>query len=1135
VQADSGIELSKVRWRQVENIFIAVFCVELFLRLFWIGLKGMVKDPWAWFDFVIVFMSAFDNFYMSPLPKQLIFCCEVDASGSQTLPGLSVLRVIRLARLARIVRLLKLCKELNLLAGGLMASLRELFWTLLMLFICLYVFAIVGVDLISRDPVYHGTVVEGKFANIFTSMWTLLRLATLDDWADIMNTIISKRPMLCPVIGLFMGLSTLGLLNLIVGIMCASAMLVTKRDDHVGSLRTTVRRHKALMELRAVLQHRKKPGPTDTWGEQELLSFLQDYPALHRELTRTGLTEDALEAAFVAIDMYMPKGHVTSDEFIGTLMVFSSDLRSRFLDFLELESLIQLLTLDLERARRWLVAFLEEMELSILRSVPWNDQASAQGKMEFHKLLLRVKMYQAWLVKGKHGKHCHLHHDHAHDHLNPHDSPVPPVKSAETVETVEPTNTQTGQGDPLPVTDEEGDDIEEADEEEGEGDADELEEDAPAGEATVDVSPPAPQPSAREPLIGAEDATGACSADAAQEVQHGESAASMDSANSTLFTALPSFHSADAADEAEEDEEEDDDDDRQDRAMTTMASFDSFFAIFLVLNMILIGVQVDDSLADTDHKTAWWLGNSSLTLVFTVELFLRLLLLNQVYRKHDYTLSYYFFPAFPHAPRLHAPPPGHEGEHHVPTAIQAWRRALFGGWERLRRDAFGMFDLTIVIFCISDDFILSFIEGSFSPRIIGIIRVIRLIKVTRIGRSMRLTMALFLLTEQLVKAYRSVFWAVMLLLIKIYVTSIIILTLLTGNIRKNPQHDPTGVLLDRYEHLGDCMWIQLRLATLDGWLDILNELMDDGWYKMALFVAMVTAYNALGIMNLIVGVMCESAIEVRKSFERHTKQLVLKGLRHALASVKKRFDQGIGGHKALSRSNLSEALKDKKLTSLFAAAQLQLADVWAIFDQMSMGSSVLATTDSVVLSDFVNSCMRFGQPISSMDVIAAKVQLAALETHYDEVVERTHNAVAQYSAALQMLVHPRARAVVKVNKHVVSFIVEAEHFLANSKKEAHKSLHDLTAKKENKTLWPWDRCEIMKQAGTVKYQDCKQLLEAAKNSSAEPEQDRNASPRKSWRSRMSIRPSSGKGTPREDSGAEQRQGQCSEEEKPATS
>ena len=60
---------------------------------------------------------------------------------------MAVLRVFRLLRLVRLVRLLRFLKELWLLVSGLLESLRILSWTMLMLFIVVYIYAVLGREL----------------------------------------------------------------------------------------------------------------------------------------------------------------------------------------------------------------------------------------------------------------------------------------------------------------------------------------------------------------------------------------------------------------------------------------------------------------------------------------------------------------------------------------------------------------------------------------------------------------------------------------------------------------------------------------------------------------------------------------------------------------------------------------------------------------------------------------------------------------------------------------------------------------------------------------------------------------------------------------------------------------------------
>merc|ERR1719261_777923 len=98
---------------------------------------------------------------------------EGSNDAAKLLGPVMVLRVLRLARLARTVRLLAQFKELWMLVRVLMSSAGTMFYTFLLIFIILYVFACLGIELITTDvelreddPEFN-RLVETYFPNIY--------------------------------------------------------------------------------------------------------------------------------------------------------------------------------------------------------------------------------------------------------------------------------------------------------------------------------------------------------------------------------------------------------------------------------------------------------------------------------------------------------------------------------------------------------------------------------------------------------------------------------------------------------------------------------------------------------------------------------------------------------------------------------------------------------------------------------------------------------------------------------------------------------------------------------------------------------------------------------------------------------
>ena len=87
--------------------------------------------------------------------------------------------VLRLARVLRALRLVTAVPRLQLLVSSLLKSIPSLGYVGLLLTVLFYVYAVMGIFLFrGNDPVH--------FQDLSTSLLTLFRVVTLEDWTDVM-------------------------------------------------------------------------------------------------------------------------------------------------------------------------------------------------------------------------------------------------------------------------------------------------------------------------------------------------------------------------------------------------------------------------------------------------------------------------------------------------------------------------------------------------------------------------------------------------------------------------------------------------------------------------------------------------------------------------------------------------------------------------------------------------------------------------------------------------------------------------------------------------------------------------------------------------------------------------------------
>ncbi|WP_109438041.1 ion transporter [Aquimarina sp. AU119] len=140
----------------LNKIILGVFIIEIVVKIIAEGKKPWMyfTDGWNIFDFIIV-AAAFLPF------------------------GGSSVAILRLLRLLRVLKLIKALPKLQMLVSALLKSVPSMGYVSILLGLLFYIYAVAGVFFFSENDPIH-------FKDLQTSMLSLFRIVTLEDWTDIM-------------------------------------------------------------------------------------------------------------------------------------------------------------------------------------------------------------------------------------------------------------------------------------------------------------------------------------------------------------------------------------------------------------------------------------------------------------------------------------------------------------------------------------------------------------------------------------------------------------------------------------------------------------------------------------------------------------------------------------------------------------------------------------------------------------------------------------------------------------------------------------------------------------------------------------------------------------------------------------
>ena len=229
---------------------VGLFTIEFLLHwLFeWLRVKGrgccasfcsLMQDLWSKFDLMCLALAWVDLL--------LTYFIQVEGGTS----AFAVLRVLRLMRLLRLLRLLKIMQQLWLLLSSMVAAMRVLMWATGMLICICYIFGILVYELTKGSLETRPDLAE-DWNGVVLSMLSLAQIATFSgidlvrrrrgvcvpspvsepsasapniQFRSLMFRIdASDGWLFLPALFLFMAIASLGIINLIVGVLLTAVL-----------------------------------------------------------------------------------------------------------------------------------------------------------------------------------------------------------------------------------------------------------------------------------------------------------------------------------------------------------------------------------------------------------------------------------------------------------------------------------------------------------------------------------------------------------------------------------------------------------------------------------------------------------------------------------------------------------------------------------------------------------------------------------------------------------------------------------------------------------------------------------------------------------------------------------------------
>eukprot|EP00929_Paragymnodinium_shiwhaense_P017684 TRINITY_DN12726_c3_g2_i1.p1 TRINITY_DN12726_c3_g2~~TRINITY_DN12726_c3_g2_i1.p1 ORF type:complete len:1270 (-),score=364.95 TRINITY_DN12726_c3_g2_i1:245-4054(-) len=358
-------------------------------------------------------------------------------------------------------------------------------------------------------------------------------------------------------------------------------------------------------------------------------------------------------------------------------------------------------------------------------------------------------------------------------------------------------------------------------------------------------------------------------------------------------------------------------------------------------------------------------------------------------------------------------------------------------------DKWTNFDFWVITISYVDAFILEPMQIQSGVAVLAVLRVVRLFRLARLIRLLKLLKQLWMLMGCMFASINIIVWAIGMVVLISYIFGLLFYEVANCGTKVETHPDLQDICGDLF-HL---LLLQLRMATFDV-AETVRWLIPRyvGEWILLLFYPFI-AICAIGILNLVIGVMLTSAIGLTQQDERCingtaflTRHKALRDLRDKLTDRSiEEFGESAGRSPMVNRMKLlnwiappqiSEdgEIEYEDLRPSFEKAQVSDEDIMMIWNELD---NVVGNSRSCTIDEFIEACMWMKGSVHPLDVMK-------LMTNIRHQLTRTSEVVKQLQGVRRAFTDMKA----ELTPHVVDTTnsKEMEKLRAGSKEHGHKAV-----------------------------------------------------------------------------------------------
>lgn len=382
--------------------------------------------------------------------------------------------------------------------------------------------------------------------------------------------------------------------------------------------------------------------------------------------------------------------------------------------------------------------------------------------------------------------------------------------------------------------------------------------------------------------------------------------------------------------------------------------FEMFFAVCIITNSIFMGIQASWTVSNPTSKdpAVFYMVSVTYAVLFLVELCLRM---------------------------------SADGCHFFCSSQWHWNYLdIFIVTSSMLEVVFDL------IYIITDNDSESFMNMS-NVRIIRIIRITRLIRVFRVARIVRFIRALRTLVYSILCTLGSVVWAMLLLLMIIYVFGIVFAQAVCDHrVDRSYDYYMDKELEMYWGSLLDSMFTLYKSVSGGvSWHDVVLPLSTVSQVWVLLFFFYIT-FTFFAVLNVVTGVFCQSAIEGAQHDQDMVVQQQLQNRNMYVRKLKKLFkDIDADSSQYITYTEFEHHLKDEKVQAYFASLELDTSDAWELFKLLDQNE-----THVIDVEEFVLGCLRLKGNARAIDIAKMTYENRTTRKKLTQIMESIESLLA---------------------------------------------------------------------------------------------------------------------------------------------